>query len=195
MKPSAKIRILVGTAMLTAVSVVLSYIEFPMPFAPAFAKMDFSDLPALLAAFAYGPLAGVVVELIKNLLGLMKGGTGGIGELANFVIGASLVVPAGLIYKLSKSRKTALIGMLVGSVCMGIVAALMNYFVLLPLYTMFMPMDTILDMFNQVVPFIHTQFEACLFSALPGNLGKGLVISLITFVLYKHLSPILKGEK
>lgn len=186
-------KVLVGTAMLAAVSVVLSYFEFQMPFSPAFARMDFSDLPALLAAFAYGPISGVGVELIKNLLGLLKGATGGVGELANFAVGTALVLPAGLIYRLRKTRSGALIGMLAGSVLMAIVSALMNYFVLLPLYTMFMPMDEMIAAFAEFIPIIKTRLDICLYSALPTTFGKGIVVSAITFLLYKRLRPLLKG--
>ena len=104
-----KLRILVGAAMLSAVAFVLQFFELPMPLSPSFARMDFSDLPALIGAFAYGPLWGVVIEGVKNLLHLMQSATGGIGELANFLIGSALVVPAGLIYSRNKTRGRALV--------------------------------------------------------------------------------------
>ena len=188
-------RCMVGTAVMAAVSIVLSYMEFPMLFAPAFAKMDFSDLPALITGFAYGPVYGVAVELIKNLLGLLKTQTGGIGELANFAMGASYVLPAAVIYQLNRTRKGAVIAMIVGSFVMGVVAAVLNYAVLLPLYTMFMPMDQIIAMFTEILPFVHNSFDACLYSALPTNILKGFAISVLVFLLYKHISPILKGSK
>ena len=120
--------------------------------------------------------------------------TGGIGELANFLIGAALVFPAGILYKRNKSRKTALIGCAAGSLCMGVMAAVMNYFVLLPLFQMFMPMEEMIAAFAAFVPFIHTKLDVVLWNALPLNILKGAVISLIAMVLYKRLSPILKGH-
>ena len=188
-------RKLTGTAILAAVSFGLQFLELPMILSPGFAKFDFSDLPAIIGGFAYGPLYGVVIELIKNLLHLTVSATGGIGEMANFVIGSVLVLPAGIIYKMNKSRKTAIIGCAVGSVCMGIVAAVMNYFVLLPLFQKFMPMEEMIAAFASFIPIIKTKLDVVLVNALPLNILKGVVISLITMLLYKHLSPILKGRR
>ena len=188
-------RKLTGTAILAAVSFGLQFLELPMILSPGFAKFYFSELPAIIGGFAYGPLYGVVIELIKNLLHLTVSATGGIGELANFVIGSALVLPAGIIYKMNKSRKTAIIGCAVGSVCMGIVAAVMNYFVLLPLFQKFMPMEEMIAAFASFIPIIKTKLDVVLVNALPLNILKGVVISLITMLLYKHLSPILKGRR
>ena len=189
------LRTLVGAAMLSAVAFVLQFLEFPVPLSPSFAKMDLSDLPALIGAFAYGPLWGVVIEAVKNALHLFQTQTGGVGELANFLMGSALVLPAGLIYARRKSRKTALIGCLVGSVSMGIVSAFANYFILLPMFEMFMPVEQVIAAFAEIVPFIHTKLDVVLYNTLPVNLCKGLAISLVTMVLYKHLSPLLKGKR
>ena len=189
------LRTLVGAAMLSAVAFVLQFLEFPVPLSPSFAKMDLSDLPALIGAFAYGPLWGVVIEAVKNALHLFQTQTGGVGELANFLMGSALVLPAGLIYARKKSRRTALIGCLVGSISMGIVSALANYFILLPMFEMFMPIEQVIAAFADLVPFIHTKLDVVPYNALPVNLCKGLVISLVTMLLYKHLSPILKGKR
>ena len=185
---------MVGISMLSAVSFALSLIELPMPLSPGFARFDFSDLPALIGAFAYGPLAGTIIELVKNLLGLFDSATGGIGELANFCIGCALVVPAGMIYKRHKTRNGALVGCLTGSIAMGIAAAVLNYFVLLPLFTAFMPLNEMIATFSAFIPFIRTKLDVVLFNALPGNILKGAILSLITMLLYKRLSPILKGS-
>ena len=187
------VRKLTGAAMLAAVSFALQFLELPMPLSPSFAKFDFSDLPALIGSFAYGPLWGVIIELVKNLLHLTVSSTGGIGELANFLIGSALVFPAGLLYKRNKSRKTALIGCIVGSVFMGIMARVMNYYVLLPMFEIFMPLDQVIASFAEILPFIHTKLDVVVLNALPMNILKGAIISLITMLLYKHLSPILKG--
>ena len=194
MQKNNYLRKLVGTAMLAAVAFVLQFLEFPMPLSPSFAKFDLSDLPALIGAFAYGPLWGVVIEAVKNALHLFQTQTGGIGELANFLMGAALVFPAGLIYQNHKSRKTALIGCVVGSLCMGIMAAIANYFILLPMFEIFMPIDEVIAAFAAVIPFIRTKLDVVLLNALPMNILKGLVVSLITMLLYKRLRPILKGR-
>lgn len=187
-------RVFTGTAMLSAVAFVLSFFEFPVPLTPSFARMDLSDLPALIGAFAYGPLAGVLIELIKNLLGLLSTQTGGVGELANFLMGAAFVLPAGLIYARKKTKKNAWIGCLVGSLVMGIAAALVNYFVLLPMFSVFMPLEEVIAAFGEILPFIQTKLDVVLYNAFPFNLLKGLCISGITMLIYKKLSPVLKGR-
>lgn len=178
-------------AVLSAISFILAFFEIPMPLSPSFAMMDLSDLPAVLAAFAIGPLGGALVEIIKNLLQAMSSSTGGIGELANCLMGCAFVVPAGIIYKRNKTKKGALHGCVVGSLSIGVAAALLNYFVLLPMYEMFMPIDQVIAMFGEILPFIKTKLDVCLYNALPGNILKGMIISVIAMLIYKPLSPIL----
>ena len=191
----SKTRKLTVTAVLSAVAFLLAFLEFPVPLSPPFARLDLSDLPALIGAFAYGPLAGVMVELIKNLLGLMTSGTGGIGELANFIMGSSYVFTAGAIYKANKTKKMALIGGIMGSLVMGVVAAITNYFILLPLFEQFMPIDKIIASFGTFIPFIKTKLDVVIYNAFPFNVLKGLVITLITMLIYKKLRPVLKGSR
>ena len=131
-------RTITVTALLSTIAYILAFVEFPVPLSPPFARMDFSDFPALIGAFAFGPLAGVLIELVKNALQLFSTSTGGIGELANFLMGASFVFTAGLIYGCHKTKKTAWIARIIGSIVMGIVAAVANYFILLPLFEQFM---------------------------------------------------------
>ncbi len=188
-------RVMVCTAMLAAVSFLLAFLEVPMLLSPSFARMDLSDLPALIGAFAFGPMVGVIIELIKNGLQLFSTQTAGIGELANFAMGASFVFTAGLIYKRNKTKKNALIACIIASVVMGVIAGLLNYFVLLPMYSAFMPIDQVIASFGEIIPFIKTKFEVILFSAIPANIIKGLIISLFAMLIYKGVSPILKGEK
>lgn len=187
-------RTIAVTAMLSAVAFLLAFLEFPVPLSPSFARMDFSDFPALIGSFAYGPICGVLIELIKNALQLFTTGTGGIGEFANFVMGGAYVFTAGIIYKRNKTKKTAWIACLVSSVVMGIAAAIMNYFVLLPLFESFMPVDRLIASFGEIMPFIKTKADIVLFNALPFNLLKGLLIGVFTMLIYKKLSPILKGR-
>lgn len=188
-------RMLVSIAMLSAVSIVLSYIKITPPLSPSFAKMDISDFPALIAAFTFGPISGVTVELIKNAFGLLSTATGGVGELANFLIGASMALASGIIYQYNKTRQGAVLSLLAGSMFMAIVGAIVNFFILLPLYSTFMPMDALIQSFSAFIPFIKTRLDIVLDSTIPFNLVKGLLISIITFVIYKKLSPILKGAK
>ena len=186
-----KTRMLTGAAMLSAVAYLLQFIEFQLPLSPSFAKFDFSEIPALIGGFAYGPVCGIAIEFIKNALQSTSTSTGGIGELANFVIGSSLVFPAALLYK---NKRTAIIGCIVGSIASGFVAAAMNYFVLLPLYEIFMPLDQVIAAFAAFFPFIHTKLDVVLYNALPMNILKSGLIAFVTMFLYKPLSPILKGR-
>ena len=165
------VRILTMTAVLSAISFVLAFFEFPVPLSPSFARMDLSDLPALIGAFAYGPISGILIELVKNALQFLTSSTGGIGELANFIMGSSFVVTAGLIYKLHKTKRTALIACLVASVVMGITAAIVNYFILLPVFEAFMPLDQLIASFGEFIPFIKTKLDVVLFNAFPFNLA------------------------
>ena len=124
---------MVTCAMLGAVSYILAFAEIQVPLSPSFAKMDLSDLPALIGAFAFGPLCGVIVELIKNVMQAFSSSTGGIGEIANFLMGSSFAVTAGLIYQRNKTKANAVIACLIGSIVMAVAAALTNYYILLPL--------------------------------------------------------------
>lgn len=187
-------RKITATALLAAVAYLLAFLEFPVPLTPAFARMDISDLPALIGAFAFGPVTGVMVELVKNLLGLMTSSTGGVGELANFLMGASYAFTAGKIYKHRKTKRMALIGGVAGSIAMGIMAAITNYFILLPMFEQFMPLEEIIAAFGEFIPFIHTKLDVVLYNAFPFNVLKGLVITAVTMLIYKKLSPILKGS-
>lgn len=195
-KPSIQnVRMLTMTAALSAVSFVLAFFEFPVPFSPSFARMDLSDLPALIGAFAYGPVQGIWIELVKNVLQLVTSSTGGVGELANFIMGSSFVVSAGLIYKCHKTKKTAVIACLTASVVMGITAAIVNYFILLPVFEAFMPLDQLIASFREFIPFIRTKLDVVLFNAFPFNLLKGIGISIVTMLLYQRLTPVLQGRQ
>lgn len=191
---ASKLRTITGVAVLSAIAFILAYFEFPVPLSPSFARMDISDLPALIGAFAYGPLAGVLIELVKNALQLTSTATAGVGELANFIMGGVFVFVAGLIYRKNKNKKTALIACLIASLAMGVTAAVVNYFVLLPAFEAFMPLSELIASFGEFMPFIKTKLDVVLFNSLPFNLLKGLVISAVTMLIYKKLSPILKGS-
>lgn len=189
------IRYLTVTAMLSAVAYILMFLDFSVPFMPAFIKMDLSELPALIGTFAMGPVCGVIICLIKNVLHLFITTTGGVGELSNFLLGAAFVLPAGLIYKYRKNRKTALIGSLVGAVFMGLFSVISNYFLVYPVYYNFMPKDVILAAYQAILPSVQSILQCLVFFNMPFTIVKGLFSVVITFLTYKHISPILKGNR
>ena len=195
----SKLRTMVQIAMLSAVSAVLMMFEFPTPFlAPPFIKMDFSEIPVLVGTFAMGPLAGVVIELLKNILHFVTYGTttGGIGELSNFFIGCAFAVPAGIFYRKRKTRKNAVLGMATGTLLMVIMGCLSNAFVMFPLYSVVMgiPMDSFIAMGTAIHPAIDNMVTFVVLCMVPFNLVKGIIISMITLLLYKRLKVVLKGE-
>ena len=192
---SQKIRKLTATALLAAVAAVLMFMDFNVPFMPGFIKMDVSDMPALIAAFAFGPLSGAGVCLIKNLINVLTTTTGGVGELSNFILGCMLVLPAGLLYKKKKNRKFALLGSVVGAVCMAAVSFVTNYFIVYPIYTNFMPMEQIIAAYQAILPRVTSLWQALLIFNVPFTFVKGMLCAILTFVVYKPLSPILKGKK
>lgn len=183
-------------AMLGGVSVVLMLLDFPLWFAPPFYKLDFSEVPVLIGAFALGPAAGIVIELIKILLNLVINftETAGVGEAANFIIGCSMVVPAAVIYYRNKKLKSAIIGLISGTLCMTVIGGLMNAFVLLPAYAYFfkMPIDSIIGMGTKVNSAIDSMATFVFYAVTPFNLFKGVSVSIITLLLYKRLSRIIK---
>ena len=198
MKTKNHIRELTVTAMLAAVATVLMFLDFSLPmFIPGFVKMDVSELPALLASFSLGPVYGVAVCLIKNLLNLIfHGSTGGIGGLCNFLLGAAFVATAGIIYRRSKSRKTAVIGCLVGAADMAVVSVPVNYFISYPVYAkMFGGIDAILAAYQAINPNVDGLLQCLVVFNLPFTFVKGLLDSVLCFLIYKPLSPILHGRK
>lgn len=182
-------------AILSAIAFLLMFIEFPLPFAPSFYKIDFSETAVLIGGFALGPAAAVIIEAMKIVLNLLFQGTttAFVGEFANFIIGCALAVPASLIYQHHKTRKTAFIGMLVGTLCMTIAGSILNAVLLLPMYSKLygMPMSALIAMGTAIIPAIKDVWTFVLFCVAPFNLVKGVVVSVITAILYKHISPIL----
>ncbi|MBR6315482.1 MAG: ECF transporter S component [Lachnospiraceae bacterium] len=190
----SKTRNLAMVGMLSAVSFILMFLETPIPLMPSFIKLDVSELPALIGAFAMGPIEGVAICLIKNLIHLLKTSTGGVGELANFLLGAVFVFTAGLIYKKMKNRKGAIIASLAGAVAMGVFSVPINYFITYPFYTNFMPMEAIIGAYQAIYSGVSTLIGCLLVFNMPFTICKGLLDVLITFLVYKRLSPIIKGN-
>jgi riboflavin transporter FmnP len=185
------------TAMLSAAAFVLMYMEITVPFMPSFVKFDFSDLPALLGAFALGPLYGIVIEFMKNLLHLLVSQSMFIGELSNFILGSVFTFTAGLIYKRKKTKKRALLGGIAGSAAMGVISIFSNYFIVYPVYVaVYFNGDTSLcvDMYRAIVPAMKTLLQCLICFNLPFTLVKGLISVALSMLIYKPLSRFLKRK-
>ena len=191
-------RNLVSIAMLAAVAVILMLFEFPLPFLPPFYKIDASELPVIIGALAMGPWAGVLIELIKVLLNLLLDGTttAFVGEFANFLIGCSYVVPASLVYYYRKSKKNAVLGLVLGTVVCAVVGCLLNAYLLLPAYSKAFKMDieALIAMGTAANKAIDSMFTFVIFATAPLNILKCGLVSVITMLIYKPISRILKGE-
>ena len=168
------------------------FLSFGVPFMPSFLKLDFSEVPALIAAYSLGPVSGVIVCLVKNLINMTATTTGCVGELSNFLLGCMLVVPAGMIYKYKRNRIGALVGALVGSVIMGLGSLLTNYYIVYPVYYNFLPYEAILGMYQALYPKVNDLWDCLLVFNLPFTVMKGLLCAVITFVIYKPVSIVMK---
>lgn len=186
-------------AMLSAVAAVLQFIEFSIPLMPGFIKLDVSDLPALLGTFSLGPVYGVVIQLVKNLLHLPFGSSAGVGEISNFLHGAVFVFVAGLVYLRHKSRRSALWGSLAGALAMAIVCVPLNYFFIYPAFVVIygLPMEGIIGMYQAIlggiaeVPTGNALLNCLLVFNIPFTFCKGLLDVALCFLIYKPLSPLL----
>ena len=189
-------RMIAQIGMLGAIAVVLMLFEIPLPFAPSFYEIDFSEVPVLIGCFSMGPLAGVLIELIKIILNLCINGsvTAGVGELANFVIGCALVLPAAFIYKRKKTKKGAVIGLVTGTLFMTISGCFINAYIMLPTYAKAfgMPIEALVEMGTAVNASITDLMTFVIFAVVPFNLLKGVLVSIIVLLIYKKISPILK---
>ncbi len=176
--------------ILAAMAVILYYIEIPVV---AFYKLDLSTLPAILAGFAMGPVQGVAVVVIKNLVHMLGTSTACVGELADIIMSSCFVIPASLIYRSHKDRKSAVISMTAGTILMTISGILMNYFVLIPAYQVLMnlPLEAIVGMGTQVWSYIDSTVKLVIFVTGPFNVLKGFTLSVVTYLLYKRVSPLL----
>lgn len=193
-KPRITTRALVVTAMLSAIGYVLMLLNFSVPFMPSFIKLDISELPALIASFSLGPVYGVAVCLVKNLLNMLQTQTFGIGDLSNFLLGTMFVLPAGVIYQRMKSRKGALIGSLAGAVIMALGSVLTNIFIVYPIYyQVAMPKEAILSMYQEILPAMKSVEQSVIVFNMPFTFFKAMLSVLVTFLIYKRISPIIKG--
>ncbi len=191
----SRVKLLTKIAILGAISFILMAFDFPIPFIPSFYKIDFSEVFILIGGFALGPVPAAIIEAVKVLLKLLIKGTDTayVGDLANFIIGCALVVPASMIYHRNKTRKGAVTGMITGVLVMTVVGVIVNYFVLLPAYSFFyrLPMDVLIGMGSALIPLIKDKLTFVLLATTPFNLVKGLLVSLLTMLVYKRVSPLL----
>ena len=190
------IRALTLTGVMGALAFGLMMLEFSIPIMPAFIKLDFSELPALITGFAFGPLWGIAVCFIKNLIHVFISSTGAIGEISNFVLGAVFVGVSALIYKHRKNKKWALISCIIASAVMAVFSVFSNYYIVYPLYVkvLGMPEAAILGMYQAILPSVDNLFEAIAIFNLPFNFVKMILVSLICFAIYKRISPIMKKQ-
>lgn len=199
MQKTSKIRLdwMLKTGLLAAIAFVLMYIEIPIPIVPPWLKLDISDLPTLLAGFSLGPIFGLVVNTVKVVLFFIfkNSGTGGVGELANFIMGLCLVLPAAFIYRKKKTKKGALIGAGIGILAMTVASGLLNYYMLIPAYALLMPIEAIINACTAIHPAMNTVAAYVFMAAMPFTLAKGLLDAIILFFIYKRISPILHRQK
>lgn len=183
----------------SAISAVLMFFEVALPFAPSFYELDFSEIPVMICAFAMGPVAGVSAELCKVLLKLVLKGTttAFVGDFANFVVGCTLVLPASVIYYIRKSKKTAVAGLAVGTVIMAVFGSVFNALYLLPKFAVLYGIseEVIIGMGAAINGNITSFWTLALYCVVPFNILKGLIVSVVTVLLYKYISPILKGNR
>ncbi len=180
----------------SAIAAVLMYLEFPLPFAPSFYEIDFSEIPVLICSFSLGPVAGVVCEFLKVVLKLFLKGTSTafVGDLANFVVGCALILPASVVYFANKTKRGAVIGMAVGTACITVVGSLFNAIYLIPTFSVLFgqPLEVIIGMGTAINPAITSVNTLVLFAVAPFNLLKGVADSVITFFLYKRIERLLR---
>ena len=187
-------RTLVKISLLSAISFVLMFVEMPIPgLFPSFLKIDISDIPALVAGLAMGPIAGFAVEGVKNFLHFITAtSTGGVGELANLVVGGAFVVTSSTVYAYKKNLRGIVTGFILATIVMALVGSIMNYFVMLPFYGKFMGMEAIIGMGKAVNPRVNDLLSFVLWFIAPFNIIKGILISIVTIPLYKKLEKFLK---
>ena len=199
-QPKLGVKALVQIGMLSAIAIILMMFEIPLPFAPSFYKIDFSEVPVLVGCFAMGPVAGALIELVKILVHLVTKGTmtAGVGDVANFLFGCSYVVPAGLIYRYQhkKTRTHAVAGMAAGVILTTVLACFVNAFVLLPAYgkAFGMPVQAFIEMGAAVHSGVTNLLTFAIMILVPFNLFKYTLTSVIVFFIYKRIRVILRGD-
>lgn len=195
MKNNTTLKYIIKIAALAAISAIIMLFEFPLWFAPGFYKLDLSEAVILMGSFALGPVAGVLIELLKNFLNIILNGTttAYVGEFANFVTGCAFVLPAAFIYKYKKNIKAAISGMIASTFSLAIIGGLLNYYVMIPAFSSLykLPIDAIIDMAKALNPWVVDLKTMIVFAVAPFNLVKGVLCSVIALLIYKRISKIL----
>ena len=187
------VRFLTLTAILTAIAVILQYLEFPVAFfIPSFVKFDFSDLPAILATFLVSPVSGVTVCLLKNLIHFAVSQSFGVGELCNFILGVVMIMPAWSIYRIKPTKMTALIAMIAGSVIVAVASIFINYYITYPFYEQFMPIDAIIGMYKELNGGVGSLWDALIWFNMPFTFVKFMIDSIVVFFIYKPLARAIR---
>ena len=182
---------MVKISILGVMSFILMFMNIPLPIFPAFLKIDLADIPSVIGGFALGPVAGILIQFIKNILHFMfDNSTGGVGEISNFIVGGSFVLVSSSIYHSMRTKKGAIIGSIVATIAMAIVGALSNYYIILPFYSNIMPIEVIINMGTLVNSAIHDKLTLVLYGVIPFNIFKGILISVVTAMIYKKVTPI-----
>ncbi len=187
------VRYMTVTGILSACAFLLQYLEIVVPFMPSFIKFDFSDLPALIGSFALGPAAGITIEFLKNLIHCIASQSFGVGELSNFMLGAIFVGVSGALYKRKKTRTNAIFSAFIGALVMAAVSFPSNVFVVYPVYYNFMPKEVILSLYQKIIPAMTSVEESILVFNVPFTFVKGMINVIITVLVYKPLSRVIKG--
>lgn len=194
LKKTLNTKLLARAGIMTGISVVLMMVlEFPLPFMPPFLKIDLSNIPILVLAFSLGsagPVAGLLAVIVKDLIHLLVTSTGGVGELADCLCAVMLVVPSAFIYSRKHTKKGAVLALCVGIILMTLMGVFANKFILLPFYSKLMPLDAIFEMCGRVNPWVNSEMTYILYGVIPFNILKGIILSGITMLIYKHISNI-----
>lgn len=189
-----KTNVMVKTAMLAVAAYIIMFFELPLPPFPPFLNLDLSDIPAIIGGFALGPVAGIMIQLIKNLLHfVIQTSTAGVGELGNFIVGSTFVVVSTWFYKGHHNKKGAIIGCIMATIAMSIVGAIVNRFLLLPFYANIMPLEVIIDMGSQFYSGIKDLTSMAIYVIAPFNFIKGIIMSIVTMIIYKKVAPLIKN--
>lgn len=191
-KKRTNIQAMTIVGILSAIAYILMFLEFSVPLMPGFIKMDLSDLPALLGTFAVGPVGGVIICLIKNLLHLTVTSTGGVGELSNFILNVAFILPAGLLYHFKKTKGSACTGAVLGAVFMAVVSVVSNYFIVYPVYYNFMPEETILAAYQAIFPGVDNILQCLIVFNMPFTFIKAMISVVVTILIYSHLIPVFR---
>ncbi|MCU6762639.1 Riboflavin ECF transporter S component RibU [uncultured Roseburia sp.] len=194
-KKKVSIHTMAVVAILSAIAYILMFMEFSVPLMPGFIKMDLSDLPALIGTFATGPVGGILIALIKNLLHLTVTSTAGVGELSNFILNVIFILPAGLLYKYKKTKASACGGAVLGAVAMALVSVVSNYFIVYPVYYNFMPEDTILAAYQAIFPGVDSILQSLIVFNMPFTFVKAMISVVVTVLIYKRLVPVLQMSR